>query len=68
MRYLKLQTTITSLLQDESGANAVKYAVIMALVADFVISAVILMAAGTDDLFNAMAACLSGATCSTPLF
>ncbi|MEE9249511.1 MAG: Flp family type IVb pilin [Alphaproteobacteria bacterium] len=68
MRYLKLRTFITSLLQDESGANAVKYAVIMALVADFVISAVILMAAGTDDLFNAMAACLSGATCSTPLF
>ncbi len=33
-----------SLLKDESGANAVEYAVIMALVADFVISAVILVA------------------------
>ncbi len=68
MLYLKLRTFITSLLKDEGGANAVEYALIMALVAVFIIAAVILMATGTDDLFNTMAACLSGATCSTPLF
>ncbi len=50
-----IAAALMTLLKDESGANAVKYAVIMALVADFIISAVILMATGADDLFNAMA-------------
>ncbi len=50
-----IAAALMTLLQDESGANAVKYALIMALVADFIISAVILMATGADDLFNAMA-------------
>ena len=43
MRYLKLQTFLTSLLKDESGANAVEYALIMTLVAVFIIAAVILI-------------------------
>ncbi len=43
MWYLKLRTFITSLLKDESGANAVAYALIMAVVADFIIAAVILI-------------------------
>ncbi len=61
MWYLKLRTFITSLLKDESGANAVEYALIMALVAVFIIAAVILMATEIGNLFNAMANCLSDA-------
>ncbi len=52
MRYLKLQTFILSLLQDDSGANAVEYALIMALVAVFIMAAVILMATEIGNLFN----------------
>ncbi len=61
MWYLRLQTFIMSLLEDESGANAVEYALIMALVVVFIIAAVILMATEIGNLFNAMAACLSDA-------
>ncbi len=61
MWYLKLQSLVSSLLKDESGANAVEYALIMALVAVFIISAVILMATEIGSLFNSMAACLSDA-------
>ncbi len=39
----ELQSFITSLLKDEGGANAVAYALIMAVVADFIIVAVILI-------------------------
>ncbi len=69
MWYLKLRTFITSLLKDESGANAVEYALIMALVAVFIIAAVILMATEIGNLFNAMANCLSDAVnCSATTF
>ncbi len=69
MWYLKLQTFITSLLRAESGANAVEYALIMALVAVFIIAAVILMATEIGNLFNAMANCLSDAVnCSAATF
>ncbi len=69
MWYLKLRTFITSLLKDEDGANAVEYALIMALVAVFIIAAVILMATEIGNLFNAMAACLSDAVnCSAATF
>ncbi len=69
MWYLKLQSFIMSLLKDESGANAVEYALIMALVAVFIIAAVILMATEIGNLFNAMAACLSDAVnCSATTF
>ncbi len=69
MWYLKLQTFIMSLLEDESGANAVEYALIMALVAVFIIAAVILMATEIGNLFNAMASCLSdAANCSAGTF
>ncbi len=69
MWYLKLQTFITSLLKDESGANAVEYALIMALVAVFIIAAVILMATEIGNLFNAMATCLSDSVnCSAATF
>ncbi len=69
MRYLKLQTFITSVLKDDSGANAVEYALIMALVAVFIISAVILMATEIGSLFNSMAECLSDAVnCTSGTF
>ena len=69
MWYLKLQSFITSVLKDESGANAVEYALIMALVAVFIIAAVILMATEIGNLFNAMANCLSDAVnCSATTF
>ncbi len=66
---LKLQSLIPSVLTDESGANAVEYALIMALVAVFIIAAVILMATEIGNLFNSMAACLSDAVnCSAATF
>ncbi len=69
MWYLKLRTFITSLLKDEDGANAVEYALIMALVAVFIIAAVILMATEIGNLFNSMASCLSDAVnCSATTF
>ncbi len=69
MWYLKLQSLIPSLLKDESGANAVEYALIMALVAVFIIAGIILMSTEIGSLFNSMAACLSDAVnCSTTLF
>ena len=58
-----------TLLKDESGANAVEYALIMALCAVFIIGAVILMATEIGSLLNSMAACLSDAVnCSAETF
>ncbi len=69
MWYRKLQSFITSVLTDESGANAVEYALVMALVAVFIIAAVILMSTEIGNLFNAMANCLSDAVnCSATTF
>ncbi len=69
MWYLKLQTFIASLLKDDSGANAVEYALIMALVAVFIIAGIILMATEISNLFNAMANCLSDSVnCNAALF
>ena len=69
MWYLKLPALITSLLKDNSGANAVEYALIMALVAVFIIAAVILMAGEIGNLFNSMAACLADSVnCSAATF
>ncbi len=69
MWYLKLRAFITSLLNDEGGANAVEYALIMALVAVFIVAAVISMSTEIGNLFNAMAACLSDAVnCSAATF
>ncbi len=55
MRYLKLQTTITSLLRDESGTVAVEYALIVALVAVFIVGSDNI-ATEIGNLFNSMAA------------
>ncbi len=61
MWWFKIHTLLLSLRKDESGANAVEYALIMALVAVFIIAAVILMATEIGNLFNSMANCLADA-------
>ncbi len=69
MWYRKLQSFIPSVLKNDSGANAVEYALIMALVAVFIIAAVILMATEIGNLFTQMAICLSDAVnCSAAVF
>ncbi len=69
MWWFKLHTLLLSLVKDKRGANAVEYALIMALVAVFIIAAVILMATEIGNLFNAMAACLSDSVnCSAATF
>ena len=65
----ELQSFITSLLRNEGGANAVQYALIMALSAVFVISitsgliigGLILMSTQIGNLFNAMKNCQADA-------
>ncbi len=47
-----------TLLRDKRGANAVEYALIMALVAVFIISGVILKATELGVHFNSMGQCL----------
>ncbi len=69
MWWFKIHTLLLSLRKDESGANAVEYALIMALVAVFIIAAVILMATEIGNLFNSMAACLADAVnCTAATF
>ena len=66
MWWFKLHTLLLSLRKDDSGANAVEYALIMALVAVFIIAAIILMATEISNLFNAMAACLADSVNCSP--
>ena len=64
-----LQNYVVTLLRDKGGANAVEYALIMALVAVFIIAGVLAMSGAIGALFNSMAACLNDApNCSTALF
>ena len=67
--FTKVRTYIVSLLRDDSGANAVEYGLIMALVAVFIIAGVLAMSGALGELFNAMATCLNDATaCNVTLF
>ena len=64
-----LQNYVVSLLRDKGGANAVEYALIMALVAVFIIAGVLAMGGAIGALFNSMASCLSDAPgCNTATF
>ena len=64
-----LQNTVVTLLRDKGGANAVEYALIMALVAVFIIAGVLAMSGAIGTLFNNMATCLGNApTCNTGTF
>ena len=69
MWWFKLHTLLLSLVKDESGANAVEYALIMGLVAVFIIAGVILMATELGNIFVATANCLSDLpNCTTATF
>ncbi len=64
-----LQNYVVSLLRDKGGANAVEYALIMALVAVIIIAGVLAMSGAIGALFNSMAACLGDAPgCNTASF
>ncbi len=58
-----------TLLRDNSGANAVEYALIMALGGVFIISGLILMSTQMGSLFNSMGQCLGQpAVCTAEIF
>ncbi len=58
-----------TLLRDKRGANAVEYALIMALCAVFIIGGLILMSTQMGSLFNAMGQCLAEpAVCTAEIF
>ena len=60
---------MTTLLRDKRGANAVEYALIMALCAVFIIGGLILMSTQMGSLFNAMGQCLAEpAVCTAEIF
>ena len=60
---------VVTLLRHKGGANAVEYALIMALVAVFIIAAVIAMSTAIGNLFQNMAECLNDApNCDTGTF
>ncbi len=60
---------VVTLLRHKGGANAVEYALIMALVAVFIIAAVVAMSTAIGALFQSMANCLSDApNCNTGTF
>jgi Flp pilus assembly pilin Flp len=64
-----LQNYVVTLLRDKGGANAVEYALIMALVAVFIIAGVLAMSGAIGTLFNSMATCLGNAPgCNTGTF
>ena len=63
------QNYVVTLLRDKGGANAVEYALIMALVAVFIIAGVLAMSGAIGTLFNSMATCLGNAPgCNTATF
>ena len=63
------QNFVVTLLRHKGGANAVEYALIMALVAVFIIAGVIAMSGAIGTLFNSMATCLGDAVnCNTGTF
>ena len=53
-------------LRDESGANAVEYSLIMALVAVFIIAGTLALSGEIGELFNKMAECLDEPAICTP--
>ncbi len=60
---------VVTLLRHKGGANAVEYALIMALVAVFIIAGILAMSGAIGALFNSMASCLSDVTgCNTVTF
>ncbi len=64
-----LKDYFVTLLRHKGGANAVEYALIMALVAVFIIAGVLAMSGAIGNLFQDMANCLGNAPgCDTGTF
>ncbi len=64
-----LKNYVVTPLRDKGGANAVEYALIMALVAVFIIAGILAMSGAIGNLFNSMASCLSDVPgCNTKTF
>ena len=64
-----LKDYVVALLRHKGGANAVEYALIMALVAVFIIAGVLAMSTAIGTLFNNMATCLTNApACNVTTF
>ncbi len=61
-----LQNYVVSLLRDKGGANAVEYALIMALVAVFIIAGILALSGEIGGLFNQMGSCLDDPATCTP--
>lgn len=57
--------TLTDMLGDESGATAIEYGLIAALVSVAAIAALTAMGASLNTMFTAVSAALDGATTST---
>ncbi len=67
--YRKVQSFILSLLKDESGSNAVEYALVMTLVGIFIVAGVISMAPELAEFFNSVANCAAEpVNCAPSLF
>ena len=65
----KLKEYFVTPLRHKGGANAVEYALIMALVAVFIIAGVLAMSNAINTLFGNMAVCLKDAPkCTTAVF
>ncbi len=56
-----LKDYVVTVLRHKGGANAVEYALIMALVAVFIIAGVLAMSGAINALFNHMSECLKNA-------
>ena len=64
-----LQNCVVTLLRDRDRANAVEHALIMALVAVFIIAGVLAMRGSIGAPFNSVAACLTDTVnCNTETF
>ncbi len=64
-----LKDYVVTLLRHKGGANAVEYALIMALVAVFIIAGVLAMSTAINTLFSNMATCLTNApACNVTTF
>ena len=61
-----LQNYVVSLLRDKGGANAVEYALIMALVAVFIIAGILALSGEIGELFTKMGGCLDDPAKCTP--
>ena len=56
-----LNTLLTRFQKDESGATAIEYGLIAALISVAIIAAVTLVGTGLQEIFNEVAAALGGA-------